>query len=262
MKKFILIAIIICLLIPVLTLADKKYEEEVILYNFLQDLGGEYVESDVSVNISLGKGFLGEKEMREIGDTLINILGIQGKELDPYIKYHKIDGNHYFKEFIFEHDYSQIIYSGYDKGKNQITGILSSYLDNKTGIGESFIYINIVKKEHFFMINDIIKEIESEFNLDTNPLDVTSSIMGIYRGELKYKQVENKVHESLKELKGKVIEEFKDESIISYTAYTPYIDKYITINENKLNLNIAIRYNNYEDKTYIWIGTPIITNGF
>ena len=29
-----------------------------------------------------------------------------------------------------------------------------------------------------------------------------------------------------------------------------------------MNLNIAIRYNEYEEKTYIWIGTPIITIGY
>jgi hypothetical protein len=29
-----------------------------------------------------------------------------------------------------------------------------------------------------------------------------------------------------------------------------------------MNLNIGIRFNEYEGKTYIWIGTPIIAIGY
>ncbi|OZV13462.1 hypothetical protein CIW83_04260 [Tissierella sp. P1] len=51
-------------------------------------------------------------------------------------------------------------------------------------------------------------------------------------------------------------------SLVSYTAYTPLIESSIFSGEKKVNLNLAIRYNENEDKTYIWIGTPIITTGY
>ena len=50
--------------------------------------------------------------------------------------------------------------------------------------------------------------------------------------------------------------------ITSYTVFTPYIDNYIFFFRKRVNLNLAIRYNEYENRTYIWIGTPIITTGY
>jgi len=31
------------------------------------------------------------------------------------------------------------------------------------------------------------------------------------------------------------------------------------VNGKKVNMNLAIRYNSYEDRTYIWLATPVIT---
>jgi len=51
-----------------------------------------------------------------------------------------------------------------------------------------------------------------------------------------------------------------EDDILSFSIFTPYIEQYIYTGSRKMNLNIAIRFNEYEDKTYIWIGTPIITH--
>ncbi len=53
-----------------------------------------------------------------------------------------------------------------------------------------------------------------------------------------------------------------EDDILSFSIFTPYIEEYIYTGSRKMNLNIAIRFNEYEDKTYIWIGTPIITIGY
>ncbi len=71
-----------------------------------------------------------------------------------------------------------------------------------------------------------------------------------------------KVKKTLKKYKGNVIEEYCDISLISFIIYTPLIKEYLLIDRNKINLNLAIRYNEYEDKTCILLATPIITNGY
>lgn len=63
-------------------------------------------------------------------------------------------------------------------------------------------------------------------------------------------------------IKGEIVDKYMDGNLISYTAYTDNIDKKIFAGKDRINLNIALRYNEYDDQTLIWIGTPIITSGY
>ena len=68
--------------------------------------------------------------------------------------------------------------------------------------------------------------------------------------------------DSIVKLNGKIVDEYKDENLISLTGFTDYIDYNILAGEDRINLNIALRYYEYDNKTIIWIGTPIITSGY
>ena len=55
------------------------------------------------------------------------------------------------------------------------------------------------------------------------------------------------------------IDRIENENMISITAYSKLLDKnYLEYLGNKINLNIGIRYSEDEDKTLIYIATPII----
>ncbi len=55
------------------------------------------------------------------------------------------------------------------------------------------------------------------------------------------------------------IDRVKNENMISVTAYSKLLDKnYLEYLGNKINLNIGIRYSEDDDKTLIYIATPII----
>ena len=53
-----------------------------------------------------------------------------------------------------------------------------------------------------------------------------------------------------------------DNNLISVSAYTPSIVQAVEVNGQKVNLNLAVRFNSYEDKTYIWLATPVITTEY
>ncbi len=53
MKKILVLGIIILILLPVLTMADKNKEEVEILKELLLDLGAEHFETDLVFNGSL-----------------------------------------------------------------------------------------------------------------------------------------------------------------------------------------------------------------
>ena len=76
--------------------------------------------------------------------------------------------------------------------------------------------------------------------------------------------------EGLEEISGRIltetgakrIEGIKDRNYISVSAYSPYIQEFIQVRGKRVNLNLAARYNSYEDKTYIWLATPVITTEY
>jgi hypothetical protein len=47
--------------------------------------------------------------------------------------------------------------------------------------------------------------------------------------------------------------------MISVTGYTPDLGDYLKAENLRINLNLAMRYDEYLDKTVIWAGTPLIS---
>lgn len=246
MKKILLFAIIISLLIPILTLAEKGYQEDEILLSILNDLGGELEEGETSINGVLLKEFLEKDRLNSLVNKLLSKLEIQ--ELD--------------REEIYGEAYSQINLYSYDSYKNPITMIISSYSDEASGMNETYLYLNLINKEHFLTNNDIIVMIENIFKEYNSFMEMTTSMLGYIDGNVWNTGIERKALKALRKYKGETVESFRDINLLSYTAYTPYIVNNITIDKKKININLAIRYNDYEDRTFIWIGTPIITSGY
>lgn len=246
MKKILIIAIIISILIPILTIAEKDIDENEILVNILNDLGGELQEGETSINGVLIKKFLDKEGLNKLTNELLDKIGIL--EFD--------------REEIYGDGYSQINLYSYDENNNPITLIISSYVDEDSKMDETYLYLNLINKEHFLANNDIIVKTENIFKEHNSFMEITSSVIGYINGNAWKDEIEKKAVQALRKYKGDTVETFKDINLLSYTAYTPRIVKNITIGEKKINLNLAIRYNDYEDKTFIWIGTPIITSGY
>lgn len=260
MKKAILLLIILSLLTPGLTKAEDSPSEEQILTSILNAIGGEYIEGDFSANGLLVNKFLEEKELTNLSEKIITSLGLVGKEACDGTSI--IEDDYYIKEVIFEDGYKQINYLGFDSYKNPLTIIVSSYINEAQTKGETYLYVNLIKREHFFEINDIIYKIENIFKELNQPVEFTTCIIGSFEGKFDEKIATNKIIKGLHKINGKVVDEYKDFSLISYTAYTDLIDKSIFSGDNKVNLNVALRYSEYDDKTLIWVGTPIIANGY
>lgn len=262
MKKLLILGIIILILLPVLTMADKATEEIDVLKNLLIDLGADHYETDLVFNGSLMKKFIKEKEINEIGERILKKLDIKGYEVDPLVNQDKELGQVYYKQIIFEDNYSQVSYSGYDDDNNLISIYLSSYLYDANSKGETYLCINIVKKDDFLNKNGIMDKIESIYKEYDSIMDTTFCLIGTIKGEHSREKLSKNMNNAIREIKGQIISEFEDDMILSYTVFTPNIEKTLTIDEKKINLNLAMRYNEYEDITYLWIGTPIITIGY
>lgn len=262
MKKIILFAIIVTLLIPAFSIAGDKYDENDLLVHMLKDLKGEFLEGDLNMGGVLLEEFLSIEEMEMLSEKIKNKLGVIGEEMDFNRDISEMDGEYYAKDVIYDDEFHQVSIYGYDQKKNPITIIISSYLNPEFNESETTVFVNLIKREKNFKINDIIGVVENIFREYGKPVDITTCVIGTLEGKIKDSSLDKSVSKAIKQVKGRIVEEYIDSEISSYMIYTPFIESSIFSGEKKVNLNLAIRYNEYENKTYIWIGTPIITTGY
>lgn len=258
MKKVLLFVIIILCLLPVLTQASEDLSQEEILLSIMNNLNGDFIEEDISANGKIKEGFLDVKELDNIGQDVIKFIGISGVEKD--ISEGTPDRACYVKEEISDDGYSQVSYFGYDNNRNTLTIILSSYI-NIHEQGETYLYINMNKKEIFVENNDIIDRIQKLFNSFNCNVEITTCILGEFSGKFSEYDI-NQTMKSIHNINGRIVDAYSDDNLVSLTAYTEYIDDNILAGEDRINLNVALRYSEYDNKTIIWIGTPIITSGY
>ena len=246
-KKFILLGIIFSLSIPVFGLCEGKPEKRDLLMGVLEETGAMFLEGDIDVGGTIFDRFIDEEEMEEIGYKIKDQLELED---DCY------------REDIEEDGFIQLTVQGSDSYNNFVTFILSSYEDVEDSHGETSLFINFIKREQFVEFNDIIKRVENIFEEYDQPVDITTCIVGTFDEKFNLEEKEKELLKVTKAIKGKVVEQYIEDDILSFSIFTPYIEEYIYTGSKKMNLNIAIRFNEYEDKTYIWIGTPIITIGY
>lgn len=91
---------------------------------------------------------------------------------------------------------------------------------------------------------------------------VNSCITGYFNGKLDNNRLNEVSKYVLKGVEARKVEGMRDDNLISVSAYTPILGDYIRVNGKRVNLNLAIRYSSYEDKTYIWLASPVITTEY
>ena len=104
-------------------------------------------------------------------------------------------------------------------------------------------------------IGKAIKGFLNQFS--DKPYVGTTYIAGI-PGDLGINSMNKISKQIFRALNGKIIEGIQDRELVSKTGYTRSIKGTLETNGEKININVALRYNAYEDMTYIWLGTPII----
>ncbi|CCQ94687.1 exported hypothetical protein [[Clostridium] ultunense Esp] len=260
--KFFMMGIILFLLIPIFGFSVDQYEERDLLIGVLEETGATFLEGDISLGGTILDRFIGYEEIKDIGNNLRNNLEIKGNLIESGSLYEGVEGDYYWEEIVEEEGFLQLMIQGLDSYNNIVTITLSSYEDVDLGPGETTLFINLINKEQFVEINDIIVKVEKIFDEYGKPVNITTCVIGTFDGYMDLRENEKRILGVARAIKGKIVEEYKEDGVLSLSIFTPYIEEYVFTGNKKMNMNIAVRFNEYEDRTYIWIGTPIITVGY
>lgn len=140
---------------------------------------------------------------------------------------------------------------------------LASLVRDSTGIKDRYITIDVTGDDNATVnavsLRGKIEEIFSGHNLKAN---VNSCITGTYEGNLADSQLEGICKKILKDSNATKVNSSRDNNIISVSAFSPSIKDRLTIKGENVNLSLAIRYNKLENKTYIWVATPVVNTEY
>jgi hypothetical protein len=92
--------------------------------------------------------------------------------------------------------------------------------------------------------------------------EINISITGSVEGKLGDKETTDIFDRAMKSAGALRVEGISDNGLVSVSAFSPQISEAAGAAGKRVNLNMAARYNSLEDRTYIWIASPVITTEY
>lgn len=152
-----------------------------------------------------------------------------------------------------------------DKNHAKIYGIINndiynlSFIATKKNNKEYYIIIDILNDKLYKNIVDIYENLNMTIDKYSDNVQTSTCIAGEYTKNLHLDKCDDILQNILYNMNAKEIDRVNEENFVSVTAYSNLLaENDLEYLENKINFNIGIRYSENEDKTLIYMATPII----
>lgn len=145
----------------------------------------------------------------------------------------------------------------YTYAENEIGSV--SIIGVKKNSSESYIMVDILHNKVYKNIVDIYNILQNYLSEYSEQTKIYTCIAGEYGKKLQIDKYDDILEEILYNMNADVIEKVQEENFLSVTAYSKlWKENYLESLGKKINLNIGIRYSENDEKTLIYIATPII----
>jgi hypothetical protein len=240
----LLMAGILVFLLCFVKLNYKNDSKEAMLIKSFSNSGAEVLSTEIYFTGTVQKSKKSFEEQKLFVEDLGEKLGVLKNEafLSRQIKNDSIQ---------------KIEVSGTTKNNRAID--INLQLNEGVKSNENIITVSITQYKSFVGLEEIKKNVLAILKSNKIHPKVNSCITGNIAGkwdDTKLNEISDKM---LNSVEAEKISSMKDRNLISVSAYSHYLGSTLNISGKKMNLNLAIRYNSLEDKTYIWLATPVIT---
>ncbi|CAH2211858.1 YwmB family TATA-box binding protein [Tepidibacter aestuarii] len=223
---------------------DKK-DYELIIDSF-EKTNSTFDNYNINGHAMMDNKFLSFEEMDKIVDELVTKFDIDKQNIE-YTRSEQTD----FRQ-IYVYDKNR-----QNKAERGISIIIDS--ERCQSMEQTHIIVDINTNQVYKgIVEDYIK-LKNNLKKYSKDIDIYSCISGFFEGKIDEKCYNNIVDNILSNLDAQKKDEIQDVNILSTTGYTKKLSDCIKYGEDKINVNASIRYSEYDDKTFIYIGTPLIT---
>ena len=120
-----------------------------------------------------------------------------------------------------------------------------------------YVYVNITVYNNIDCAVSYRELVEGMFDAMGIQGNVNMNLVGSLEGALNSTEKNELADGLLDRLGAKVVTENRDGDIFTIYAYSKGVGSYITIGGNKINMNIAIGYDEEQDRTKVYLASPI-----
>lgn len=248
MKKICLLIFAIALFISVLTIMIQKENDfssgADAIYKAFYETGAAAVSSEIYVRGVSERKVMDEGTASILLEEIVRGIGaVYSKEVPVFNT--------------IENDYTQGVEINYIIDGNKT--ILLSVSGSKEDRDNSNVVISFFDTSTAPSVKKNVAAIVA--CLDKRGIDYKTniSLTGSIAGKLEEDAIEDLYIRAFESIGANKVEGIHDNGLVSVSAFSPSISETVNVNGKSINMNMAVRYNSYEGKTYIWLATPVIT---
>lgn len=244
-KKIITAAGVVFIIFSVCFIFRSNYgAEETIVSAFTQ---ADFVdmESSVETVADYGNTYLNDKDKKEFMNNLAEQIGLKG-DFDYNVQ-RNTKGE-------------TVTISKTAKSASTVIKFISIENEVEENVIEleQYIIVNIKFNNGIEHVNSYKTLLENIFKEKGLEAKTTLSLTGSYSGRLQEEEKDEIVGGLLGKINAKTVTNEKTEDIYNIYAYSNLIDGYITVEKKKVNVNIAVNYDETNNLTNVLLSSPII----
>lgn len=243
-RRMILVVVLVILLscaVFLIRTSTENISMEEALIGCFDSSKADILESTLSCWTQINDRFMTPEQVRDETTRVLRVLNVSSDSIT------RLPQND-------EQTNKEITYAS-NGDKSYSVVIESIKADDK---GETYIVIDMTIDKSYEGLLEERQKIQTLFAEQGKNTKLNSCIIGTFDGKLSDEDMRGKISSSLKAINAKRVEGMDNEEMSSTTAFSSSIDNFVLSDNKKVNMQMALRYSEYDDKTYIWIGTPLI----
>ena len=239
------IAVVLWIAVATQMLVNRMFQEEARISEAFVKTNTEEMQSSIEIAGEYRSGFLSNEDKKKLICDLAAEIGL------------KID-----KEISVWEEDTRSEYYFYKQAKKASSEIKVISVE----VNED----DVIKMKHYIIVRLSISEgiqsidrykiiLEKAFDeLKAEDVQITLRYEGNKEGDMTTEQKHELAQLLIDELQGRIALEYDEGDIFTVYGYTGMLKEYVTTMDNKINIQIAISYNELTNKTRIELATPII----
>lgn len=132
-------------------------------------------------------------------------------------------------------------------------------VEDSTYRSQNYLTIDISLHNKVDSITYFQEQLEDYFNkIDVTP-KTGLAITAIKNGKISDSEAKEVMTHLIEALSGEIKSLIMEKDLKNMYGYTRYVNNYVTSNGERINMDIAVSYNELEDNTYLYGAIPVIT---
>lgn len=205
-----------------------------------------FVETKLQGWAKINDLFSTGEELLSYGSQIEHILGLE----DAVIR-----------EEASDQGFNSLKITGQISEKLTVEIIFQSLTDTKSK-DETYLIVNMVDFRGPGFLNLAKGKMRSAFQVFQQEPEINQLMIGFQEGKLSKKSYSNTINGIFSSVGGRISGEVEEENYFSITGYVPNIEEKLKVGQRDVNIQVAMAYDELENKTYIYIGSPLVYSDY